>query len=291
MARGLILSAMLAAALPVWADAPESVPQAPPVGGGEVGEALSHFPVGARDVLAVQVFDEPELSQELVVGQDGRVRFPLLGAVTVGGLTPPEIEQVLEQALRERFLVNPQVFVRLKEYNSRQALMLGLVKNPGAYPLPGGTTILDLISKAGGLSDHNVKSLVLIRGGNLAGDVGEAPVVIDAHQLLRQGDRDLNVSVRHGDILYAPQADGVYVYGEVRRPGVVAFRDGLSVLQAVSLAEGLTNRASPRRVHVIRTEDGMQRKIEVNLNRVARDAAEDVVLQPEDIVVVPQSLF
>jgi polysaccharide export outer membrane protein len=256
---------------------------------------LREYVVGPRDVLDIKVYDEADLSKEAVVGQDGTISYPLLGTVKVSGATTLQIERMLQASLGARFLVNPQVFVNVKEYNSRRAVVLGMVKNPGPYALTGDTTVLDLISRAGGVIESGGKTLILVRGGNRAFSTETTgavpPLVIDAHKLLRLGDKELNVTIKDGDILFAPKADGVYVYGEVKKPGVVPYRDGLTVLQAVSLAEGLSGRANGGKVQVIRSVDGIERKFHVNLDKVVDDGKSDLQLKPEDIIVVPESFL
>jgi polysaccharide export outer membrane protein len=251
--------------------------------------------VGAKDILEIKVYDEQDLSKEAIVDHGGRISFPLLGSINVGGLSTVEIEELLERQLGEKYLVDPQVFVSVKEYNSRKAVVLGVVKNPGPYALTGETTILDLISRAGGLLETGGKNIVLVRRGNRY-DRGttnstEEPIVIDANKLLRLGEKSLNYVVYDGDMVFAPKADGVYVYGEVKKPGVVAYRDGLTVLQAISLAEGLSGRASAGSVRIIRSVNGKEQKIKVNLDDIADNKRSDVQLRPEDVIVVPESFF
>lgn len=258
------------------------------------------YQIGPRDILDIRVFDEPDLSKEAVVAADGSISVPLLGTVRVAGLTTEEAESLLRTRLGERYLVNPQVFVSVKEYNARRVVVLGSVKNPGPYALTGETRLVDLISRAGGVSEEGGKHIVLVRAMNgaagpaaavTAPTAAPAPIVVDATRLLQRGDRDLNYVVKDGDMVFVPKSDGVYVYGQVKKPGVVPYRDGLTVLQAVSLAEGLASGADADSVRVIRSDQGRERTIHVNLDAVADNDAADVVLRPEDIVVVPESFF
>ncbi len=317
----------------------ESVPAA---GGAALRAETRHgeYRVGPADLLEIRVYDEDELSKEAVVTHDGFINYPLLGRVSVQGKSAAEIESYMAERLGENYLTEPQVFVSVKEFNSRRAVVLGKVKEPGAYSLTGQTTILDLISRAGGLLDESGKTIVLVRGGNagasrhelagaspteptvtkrpggarepglqgarLAGalaspsnsvsngfgetiNLERSPLLVDANRLLRLGESALNHVVENDDILFVPESDGVYVYGEVKKPGVVRYREGLTVLQAVSLVEGLTNRASPGGVQVIRSVGGKESKIKVDLDKVTDSKANDVLLKPEDIVVVPES--
>lgn len=259
------------------------------------------YEIGPRDVLDIRVYDEPDLSKEAVVAGDGTVTVPLLGSVAVSGLTTEQAEMLLRRRLGEKYLVNPQVFVSVKEYNARRVVVLGSVKNPGPYALTGETRLVDLISRAGGVVAEGGKNIVLVRALTArpasapvtaaAPVTSAAPIVIDAMRLLRHGDHALNYVVNAGDMVFVPKSDGVYVYGQVKKPGVVPYRDGLTVLQAVSLAEGLTTGADADSVRVIRSDRGREKTLQVNLDAVADNKAADVRLKPEDIVVVPESFF
>jgi polysaccharide export outer membrane protein len=256
--------------------------------------AAPPYAVGPRDVLDVRVYDEPDLSKEAVVDAAGAIRLPLLGAVHVAGLTAGEIERRLAAALDAGYVVSPQVFVTVKEYNSRRAVVLGMVKNPGPYALTGRTTLLELLARAGGLLETGGKNIVLVRRADArAAPATDAagPLVVDADRLLRRGETALNAVVSDGDLVFVPKSDGVYVYGKVKKPGVVPFREGLTVLQAVSLAEGLETGANAGAVRVMRSEAGRERRFKIDLDRVASGGAGDLVLRPEDVVVVPESFF
>lgn len=248
--------------------------------------AAGGYAVGPRDVLEIRVYEEPELSRDATVGQDGAIGYPLLGRVPVTGLTTVQIAEGLRSRLGAKYLVNPQVFVEVKEYNSRRALVLGAVKNPGAYALTGNTGVMELVARAGGVSDGGGRRIVVIHGGRSA-----EPLLLDAGRLFGTGDLTQNHEVRDGDLVFVPPADGIYVYGEVKKPGAVAYRSGLTLLQAVSLAEGLSNRAAAKRVQILRGPPGHARKLTVDLERAASHPGADLVLEPEDIVIVPASWF
>ncbi len=250
--------------------------------------AAGDYTIGPTDVIKITVFNEPELSRTVRVAADGTISFPLLGNVEVAGLTPTALEEKLEKLLGERYLVEPQVSVEILEYNSQKVYVLGAVKEPGYYELRGPTTLLEVISRAGGITSDAGKAIVITSKDT----GGEAKVrVINREKLLVEGEVSLDVRVSGGDVVYVPRAKEVYVLGEVKKPGAVKYQEGLTLLQAVSLAGGLTDMAAPRRVRIIRNSDGKRSTIEVDLKEILKDASKDIEVLPSDVVIVPRSLI
>ncbi|HDH97038.1 MAG TPA: hypothetical protein ENF73_04860 [Proteobacteria bacterium] len=250
--------------------------------------AAGDYTIGPADVIKITVFNEPELSRTVRVAADGTISFPLLGNVEVAGLTPTALEEKLEKLLGERYLVEPQVWVEILEYNSQKVYVLGAVKEPGYYELRGPTTLLEVISRAGGITSDAGKAIVITSKDT----GGEAKVrVINREKLLVEGEVSLDVRLSGGDVVYVPRAKEVYVFGEVKKPGAVMYQEGLTVLQAVSLAGGLTDMAAPRRVRIIRNSDGKRSTIEVDLKEILKDASKDIEVLPSDVVIVPRSLI
>jgi len=250
--------------------------------------ASSDYLIGPTDVLKITVFNEPELSRTVRVAADGAISFPLLGRVEVAGLTPTRLEEKLEKLLGEKYLVDPQVSVGILEYNSQKVYVLGAVSEPGYYDLKGPTTLLEVISRAGGITTDAGKAIVVTSKDS----DGQAEItVINREKLLVEGEVSLDVRVVGGDVIYVPHAKEVYVLGEVKKPGAVKYQEGLTLLQAVSLAGGLTDTAAPKRVRIIRDSGGKKATIEVDLKKILKDASKDVGVLPNDVVVVPRSLI
>jgi polysaccharide export outer membrane protein len=186
--------------------------------------------------------------------------------------------------------VRPQVSVEVEQYRSQNVYVMGEVKNPGTYPLTGGMTILDLIARAGSLTS-SAGGTVLIhrpRGGRGA----SGPVTgsnSDDVETIRLSVRDLQtgragqgIVLRDGDTIFVPKAATFYVTGHVRTPGPYVLEGELTVMQALSLAGGVTERGAANRVKIIRLVDGRQREI--------RAKPTDLV-QPGDTIHVPQRFF
>lgn len=124
---------------------------------------VERFEVGPADVLRINVWKDPELSQVVTIRPDGCISLPLVHDVSVRGKTTTEIEAQLSSLLQS-FIVNPQVSVNLVEIHSKLAYITGEVGKPGAYPLTGPLDVLQLIAKAGGLTQYaKRKSILLIR--------------------------------------------------------------------------------------------------------------------------------
>lgn len=256
--------------------------------------------------MEVTVYEEPDLTKTVRVSDEGAITFPLLGQVKVAGLTPSQIERKLEGLLREGYLMNPQLLVLVKEYRSQEVYVLGAVNKPGAYPLTGRATVLEMISRAEGVIlkegfGRAGRTLILLRPTNTNGEPGNnqnpwkvETTTIDLHRLLVESDLSLNLEVRDKDTLYIPKTDSVYVFGEVKQPGEIQMlgRD-ITATEAISMAGGLTRIASLSAIKIVRVVNGEERKIQLNLNDIIKrgDKSKDVPLRPGDIIVVPESFF
>lgn len=256
--------------------------------------ARSDYVIGAFDRIRISVFELKELETEETVTDEGTITLPLLGEVRVGGLTPQQAEQEIAKLLRDRRQVlDPQVSVSILEYRSRRVMVQGAVNHPGPYELLGPKTLLDVIGEAGGPNDRAGNRIYILRP--LARG-GEERVEIDAERLLSEADPVLNIPLQPGDIISVPYEQEllIYVNGEVRNPSAIKFSrdERMTVLRAITAAGGATERANESRVKVIRqASDGTQQVFKVNVKRIKRGRDEDLVLQRNDIVVVPTSFF
>jgi polysaccharide export outer membrane protein len=258
--------------------------------------------IGPKDVLDITVYRETDLSGKFSVSPDGVITFPLIGQVKAQGYTTAELSDVMRHLLSQGYLVNPQVSVEVAVYQSQQVLTLGAVQNPGHFYLGGKTTLLEMLSRAGGLSHHDGQShfLILFRqrtaSGTEVGDGGEdvQTMHIDLERLLDQGDMSLNVPLQGQDVIYVPQPASILVFGEVKNPGPISLSGkNMTLVEAISKAGGFTKIAAPSRTKVIRMIDGVERAKRINVADIIKrgDRSKDVVLEPNDIVVVPESIF
>lgn len=263
-----------------------------------VGTALFNsgvidYRIGRQDLLEIKVFDVEELSQTVRVGEDGSISLPLLGRLAIAGLTKGDLEQLLARLLSDRYVRNPQVTVFVKEYESKKIAVSGAVKKPGTFEMLGQKTLLEMISMAGGLDVDPGKQIFIFRREN---DGPTRRIAIELERLVYQADPALNVTLMPNDIIYVPILEKVriFVSGAVKSPNQyeVPRDEPVTVLKAITLAGGTTERAAEKRVQIIRTDaDGNRVTLLVNLRKVKRGKAEDPLLQKDDIVLVPESYF
>lgn len=286
----------------------------------------SHFDyiIGGKDVLYITVYDEPDLSYDqhnnrsLRVSIDGTISFPLLGNVNVAGLTPFELENKLKKMLSEGYLVNPHISVIIAEYHSKEIYVLGAVKSPGVYPLLGKESILEIISKAGGIissgdgmagneiiilrknisggnkiSQKSLSDISFVSQTNTSTDKEIEYIRLDLQKLLRKGDIALNIHLQDQDTLYIPMAESVFVFGEVASPGAIKLLEkDITVIEAISMAGGFTGIASPGRTRIVRVENGVEKTIHINVNKIVKGKkSRDIILKAGDIIVVPEAFF
>jgi polysaccharide export outer membrane protein len=286
----VLLTARLGAQSPAPA-APPATPQAP------AANVQADYVVGAADVLTITSYDQNDLTGKFTVEADGTFTYPLIGRFRAGGLTLREIEDGLKKALKTGgFFVNPQLTVAVEQYKSQKIYIVGEVRQPGAYPLSGNMSLVEAIAKAGSTLPTASGEAVIVHGGdNVTGPVipsdgdgggsGSTPKDV-VHVNLRQlenGQFSQNAQLRDGDTVFIPRAQSVYVFGQVKNPGAYALQQrNTTVLQALALAGGISDRGTTKRIKIIRIVNGEKKEIKVSLG--------DLV-QPGDTIVVPERFF
>lgn len=244
------------------------------------------YRIGPQDVLSVTVFGEADLSGKYTVEQDGTFTFPLIGRVKAGGVTIREFEQLLKRNLVDGFLKNPQVSIAIETYRSQRILVMGEVRSPGEYLLNSDMTLLAALVRAGGTTPAASRDAVIVRSrrvaGNSDGGSSDAEVIkIDLGEL-QSGNTALNITLQDGDTINVPKAQSVFVSGQVKMPGAYAVEPGMTVLQVLSLAGGLTDRGADSRIRIQRMIKGKLKEVKAKLT--------DTV-EPGDTIIVPQKFF
>jgi len=267
--------------------------------------ATSEYRVGPGDILSITVYDEPDLTQTVRVTERGMLAFPLVGSVHVQNLTATQVAKRLEETLSPRFLINPQVFVNVAEFASKKVFIVGAVPKPTTLTLRGETTLLEVLSN---VSDANLNgvfnlshssSLTVFRREMQAGAPhGDTPhavqaIRVDLDHLLRQGDVSLNLVLHPNDVIYIPEPDAVFIFGEVNRTGPIPLPEGgMRLIEAINKAGGFSDFAAAHRTRVLRVVDGREQVIRVDMAAVIRgDLSQDMTLKANDIVIVPESVF
>ena len=252
--------------------------------------AAQDYVIGARDILQITVWGQADLTKDYQVDQDGFVAFPLLGRVKAAGSTPSAMAARLTELLEKDYLVNPQVSVSVKEYLSQKVHVLGEAEKPGLFYLTGPTTLLEVLSKAGGLSKTAGRQLILVRNSGASGDSangrGNTILRLDLAKI-QAGDTSQNIRLEDQDTLFIPKAHAYFVLGEVKSAGTFPLDKEVTALEAVTVAGGFNDRAAPAGVKLIRrTENGQPETISLDLSGNTQDR--NMKIQEGDTLVVPK---
>ncbi len=250
--------------------------------------AQTDYTIGAPDVVTITVYDQAELSGKFTVDPDGTLTFPLLGRVKAGGLTLRALEVDLTKRLADGYLRTPQVSVSMESYRSQRIFVMGEVRSPGAYQLTGDMTIIEAIARAGSTTPQAADEVMIVRPreGQTTGPIlptdSDSTVIRVNLREIQEGALSKNVQLRDGDTLVVQKARSVYVFGQVKAPGAYPVDKDTTVLQALSLAGGVTDRGSTGRIKIVRAVDGKKKEIKVKLT--------DIV-EPGDTIIVAERFF
>ena len=252
--------------------------------------------MGPEDLLHIVVLGQPELSGDFSVDRDGVLNYPILGKVKAAGMAPQELERKLTTLLSDGYLKRPQVSLTVKEYRSRRVFVTGDVTKTGAFPLKGDSSLRTLLGELGNLGPEAGHEVVVIRppkgsdtdqptalpSGDVSGDGSAAEIFRFNIKEVLSGAPDRNMLLQSGDTVHFPRAAQVYIMGQVARVGPIRVQEETTLLQALAIAGGVTERGSTKRIKIIRVVDG--KKVEI------RPKLTDVV-QPGDTIIVPERFF
>jgi len=267
------------------------------------------YVIGSGDLLGIEVFDVPELSRDVRVNETGYISLPLMPSkVRAGGLTPFQLQDKLAELLQTNGLVStPQVSVSLKEQHSQPITVIGAVKNPMVIQALRKTTLLQALSQAGGVADDAGSTVIITRpapdpsesadpNDNSAPSGPSAPqtFTINLSDVLESGDSRFNIPLVGGDVVSVPRAGIIYVVGAVTRPGGFLLQndlDHMTMLKMLSLAGGTTTTAKMKNAVILRKnlDTGKRDQVPVDLSKVMKLKTQDVQMQANDILYVPDS--
>jgi polysaccharide biosynthesis/export protein len=252
------------------------------------------YRVGPRDLLAIRVFEMPDLNTQPQhrVSEDGTISLPPLDDVQVAGLTEAEVAQKIKTLLEAKYAQRATVEVTVQEFRSRPISILGAVKSPGNLPFSGRWTLLEALTAVGGVDESHGRELyVLRRADNGLSD----QVAISLDDLLVRADPRVNIPLLANDLINVPAAAQVTIYclGAVSRPGAVDFKstEHITLLAAIARSGGLTDRAA-KTIRIKRADAAAGTpEIEADYKRILAGKDPDVELRQGDIVVVKESFF
>lgn len=244
------------------------------------------YKLGPGDVLDLVIWGDDAISGNYRIGPDGDITVPLFGSLSLAGKSRDEAGRYVEEVLSESYL-DPRATIVVKEFNNNNVFLLGAFQWPGEYKLENQATLLQALSLAKGfLKEADRSALTITRGEDTA-------MRINLDDLLLRGNRELNVRLKPGDVIFLPENTTrlVYVMGEVKNPGVVPVGDGLDLLEALALSGSLTEDSVASEVRIIRPLPGGKkvRVITVDVERIYREGAyvANIPLAADDVLYVP----
>ena len=257
--------------------AAQAQPQAPPQPQSDT--IVGDYILGEEDEIEISVYGNEDLEKTQAVRPGGFITFPLVGSLRASGRTPEELREQLTGQL-STYIRNPQVTVIVRTYNSRKISVLGQVKAPGLHRIISNISVLEALSRAGGMNeDADLRGTLVLRGQQI--------VPVDFTRLLKFGDAGQNVPLQPGDVILVPSINEkkVFVLGQVRTPQVVPLTPDLSVVEAISRAGGLTEDADLSGAMVVRSGNALP----VSFDRLMRgsDLSQNILLQTDDTILVP----
>ncbi len=267
--------------------------QVRPASGEVAGSNLPIQRIGANDLVAISVYDAPELTRTVRVDAEGFLRLPMLRhRIKAEGLMPVELEESIVQALESAALfVDPVVTVTVAEYNSRPISVMGAVKRPLTFQAAGPVTLLDALARAEGLAPDAGTEILL---SPPAADRESGGLVrrIPVKELIDAADPALNVRLTGGEEIRVPVAAKIFVVGNVKKPGAFPLQDNneSSILKAVALAEGLLPYAA-KQAYIYRREagHGTNNEIPIELRKIMDRKSPDIPVMANDVLYIPDA--
>ena len=262
------------------------------------------YTLGPGDQVLIRVVDMEELADKTVrIDPNGFVDLPLAGRLNATGLTLEQFKGKLGEKLK-RYITNPQITINLTENQSRPISILGAVNSPGVHQLQGPKRLIEVISLAGGTRTDVGGKVIITREArwgklpvpgartDMTGGFSTAEMSLD--DLLSSKRPSENILVMPNDIISIPKAEVIYVIGNVKKAGgfPLSSHDTLSILQALSLAQGVDRDAASKRARIIRPTEGAANKVKeipVNIDEILTGKAPDVQLYANDVLFIPNS--
>ncbi len=266
--------------------------------------SIQGYTLGSGDIVQITVMDELELSGLFRVSSLGKISYPYLGNIDVKGMTVEDLNWYLTAKLKEDYLVNPIVTVSVEEYKSKKVFIQGEVAKPGVYYLREKSGVLNLLLEAGGTTADASEEIVILRATGISDEDNAEEferIKVNLRELL-SGNMAQNVEIQRGDIIYIANASGgqfktegrfINIMGEVKNPGNYDYRLGYTVLNVILEAGGFTEYAAKNKVKVIKKSGDKQKIVIAKLDDLIKKGRmeEDILLNPGDLIIVPQSLF
>ncbi len=235
--------------------------------------------LGSGDWVSIQIVGQPDATS--YIGADGTITVPLVGNVPVAGMSPEQAADRVAKALKDGgYFVNPQVTVKATQPPGQLVSVIGEVASQGRFPITPRTTIVDLLAQAGGVKETAAETAYVLRRDE-SGHLKRFPVNLNL--LADSPDVAPAWTFLAGDSLVVPRAEQFSIVGEVGAPGRYRIEPGMTVMQAIARAGGITERGSERRIQLKREiKPGQYQNVSVKPGDLVK---------PGDIIRVKESLF
>jgi len=272
-------------------------------GSQSVTRAPSSYILGPGDQLTFAGVAVDEIAnQRFRIDVDGQVNLPMVGRLLVGGLTLRQFEEALNKRLSV-YIREPQVVVTIAEFRSQPVSVVGAVKSPGTLQLEGQKSLMEMIALAGGFRDDTGNVIKITRelewgpiplpGATTDPSNKFSLAEVNIKQILEGKDPAANILIMPHDVISVPKGELVYVIGGVNKAGgfILSEKQNMSVLQALSLAEGLDHYADSRRAKILRLQSSEDKRVEisVDIRKILDGASTDIPLKGGDILFVPDN--
>ena len=255
------------------------------------------YRIGPGDILDIRILNRPTISRDAVrVEGNGVIRMPLIDEeIQAACKTEGELAKEIAEKYT-KFYRKPQVDVFIKEYHSRQVAVIGAVNEQSRFELQRRVRLLDLLTYAKGTSPKagqtiNIVHAPRVQGCQKAGETDDAAFSSYKLSETLQGDPRANPYIQAGDIITVPEANLVYVVGNVYTPLTIPLKEPITLSRAVAMAGGVKQDSKKDKVRIVRQEPGAatSREIVVDLTAIEKKRADDIALMPNDIIDVPTS--
>src|SRR5919112_482794 len=256
------------------------------------------YRIGPADVLDIRIYNRPQLSRDAVrVEGNGMIRMPLIeNDIQAACMTEGELAKEISTRYA-RYYKNLQVDVFIKEYHSRQVAIIGAVNDQSRFELQRRVRLLELLTYAKGPSAKAGQTINIVHSTASSpckqADETDESAAFSSYKLsdVLQGDPKSNPYLEAGDIVTVPEADQVYVVGNVFMPLTISLKEPITLTRAIAMAGGLKQDTRKDKIRVLRQEPGttIRKEITVDLSAIEKKRSEDLSLAPNDIIDVPTS--
>jgi polysaccharide biosynthesis/export protein len=266
--------------------------------------AAPEYVLGAGDQISIHVIDMAEVSDKPVrIDPNGYVDIPLAGRFRASGMTLEQFKSEVATRL-SKYITSPQISANLTDDESRTVSVIGSVYTSGVHQLPGPKRLIEVLSLAGGVKGEAGSKVIVTReqkwgtiplaGAAVDPVTGYSTASVSLDDLLASKNPVDNILILPNDIISIPKAEVVYVMGNVRKAGgfQLSSHPTISLLQALSLAEGMDRDAAPQKAKILRQApggDGKAVEIPVDITRIFSGKASDIPLQGNDVLFIPNS--